>query len=496
MFRSIEYGPSVSRQEFRSREPEIWSGLLERQRALRDSGVSTLIILAGPEGGGKGEVVDRFHRWLDTRGVETHAFWADSDEERERPRLWRFWRRLAPRGAVAIMFGAWYWMPLYQRVRREISAAELEREAGRIAALERMLSLDGMLIIKLWLHLDRDAYIRRMRKRREVHRHVRGRAAEGKGSRQFEAFLQAAERMIRITGEEPCPWHLVDAGDRWSRDLRAAGIVLDAMERRLAMTREARTDDAPDIAPASATRPRVALDRLDLTIALDKPGYQRDLKKWQSRLSGLAWRAWDARIPAVAVFEGSDAAGKGGIIKRMVTAMDARLYQVVPVGPPNDVERARHYLWRFWRRLPRAGFLTVYDRSWYGRVLVERVEGFATSDEWTRAYDEINDFERQLVDHGVVLAKFWLHISADEQLRRFRERERAPWKQHKIGADDWRNRDRREDYHDAVEEMIERTGAGESPWTLIAAEDKRHARIAVLRSWCEKLETALDDHAH
>jgi AMP-polyphosphate phosphotransferase len=492
MFRSIATGPAVSRQDFKSREPGLWSALLERQRALREPGVSTLIILAGPEGGGKGEVVDQFHRWFDTRGVESHAFWTDSDEERERPRMWRYWRRLAPRGTIAIMFGAWYWMPLYQRVRHEITAGGLDREARRIAALEHMLSQDGMLIVKLWLHLDRDTHERRMRKRREIHRHVRGQAAEGQNGRQFEAFLQAAERLIRITGDGPCPWHLVDAGDRWSRDLQAAGIVLDAMARRLNAQRAARAGDESARPPVSAARSGTALERLDLTATLGKQAYRRELRHWQARLSGLAWRAWDARIPAVAVFEGWDAAGKGGIIRRMVTAMDARLYQVVPVGAPNDVERARHYLWRFWRRLPRAGLLTVYDRSWYGRVLVERVEGFASEEEWRRAYDEINDFEHQLVDHGIVLAKYWLHISADEQLRRFRERENAPWKRHKITAEDWRNRERRPDYLEAVEAMIARTGTGKAPWTLIAAEDKRHARIAVLRSYCEKLETALD----
>ncbi len=492
MFRSVKSGRTVSRQEFKSREPELWSGLLERQRALRAADVSTLIILAGPEGGGKGEVADSFQRWFDTRGVETHAFWADSDEERERPRLWRFWRRLAPRGTIAIMFGAWYWLPLYQRVHREITASGFEREAHRIAALERMLSLDGMLIIKLWLHLDHKSHEKHMRKRREVHQHVRGRAAEGEGNRQFDTYMKAAERMIRITGEDSCPWHIIDARHRWSRDLRAAGIVLDAIDHRLDAAQPAQVDDDSADRTLPTTRPRGALDRLDLSAVLGKQAYGRELKLWQARLSRLAWRAWDARLPAVAVFEGWDAAGKGGSIRRMVTAMDARLYQVVPAGPPNDVERARHYLWRFWRRLPRAGFLTVYDRSWYGRVLVERVEGFATGAEWRRAYDEIKDFERQLIDHGIVLAKYWLHISADEQLRRFRERERATWKQHKISAEDWRNRERRQEYLDAVEAMIEHTSTRESPWTLIAAEDKHYARIAILRDYCEKLEAALE----
>lgn len=462
------------------------ASLLECQRRLHASGVSTLIILAGPEGGGKGDLVNRLNLWFDTRGVETHAFWADSDEERERPRLWRFWRRLPPRGFIAIMFGAWYWQPLYRRVRREISGSEFEREALRIAALERMLQQDGMLIVKLWLHLDDETRERRMRKRREIQRHVRGPAAEGEGARQYQAYIDAAERMLQITGAASTPWHLIDAGNPWHRDIVAGRAVLEAMERRLAAVSDS---EAPSPVAPPADRDR--LGRVDLTQTLDRTSYERELKQLQKRLSSLAWQAHDARRPTVIVFEGWDAAGKGGIIRRLVTAMDPRLYQVVPVGAPNDVERARHYLWRFWRRLPRAGFMTVYDRSWYGRVLVERVEGIAGPGEWQRAYEEINDFEAQLLGYGAVLAKFWLHISPDEQLRRFRERERVSWKQYKITAEDWRNRGQRAAYIEAIEDMLLHTDTRAAPWTLVAAEDKRQARISVLKHTCKLLETAL-----
>jgi polyphosphate kinase 2 (PPK2 family) len=220
------------------------------------------------------------------------------------------------------------------------------------------------------------------------------------------------------------------------------------------------------------------------------------LDEYQSQLNNLAWQAREARLFTVAVFEGWDAAGKGGAIRRVTQAVDARLYQAITVGAPTDEERAHHYLWRFWRHLPRAGFMTIYDRSWYGRVLVERVEGFARPDEWRRSYLEINDFEEQLVDHGVVLMKFWLHISKEEQLRRFREREQVAWKQHKITPEDWRNRERWDDYRLAVDEMVARTSTEYAPWDLVAANDKRFARIEVLRAFCTCLERALSGSGH
>ena len=183
--------------------------------------------------------------------------------------------------------------------------------------------------------------------------------------------------------------------------------------------------------------------------------------------------AFEKKRSSVVVFEGWDAAGKGGNIRRITAAIDPRTYRVISIAAPTDEEKAHHYLWRFWRHVPRAGYVTIYDRSWYGRVLVERVEGFARPDEWSRAYLEINDFEQQLVDHGIVLAKFWLHIDAKEQLRRFRERESVAWKQHKIAAEDWRNREKWDAYEEAVNDMVARTST--APGAVDAGRRERQA---------------------
>ncbi len=231
---------------------------------------------------------------------------------------------------------------------------------------------------------------------------------------------------------------------------------------------------------------------MPLTSSVDDKAYRRAMEQYSDQLYDLAWKARAQGVNTVAVFEGWDAAGKGGAIRRVTQAMDARLYRVISVAAPSDEEKAHHYLWRFWRHVPRQGFHTIYDRSWYGRVLVERIEGFATDFAWQRAYNEINSFEEQLVDHGTVVLKFWVHIDPEEQLRRFREREQTPWKQHKITAEDWRNRERWADYERAVTDMVVRTSTEIAPWTLVPGNDKRVARVEILKTYCERLAAALD----
>jgi polyphosphate kinase 2 (PPK2 family) len=230
---------------------------------------------------------------------------------------------------------------------------------------------------------------------------------------------------------------------------------------------------------------------VDLTERIEPKAYSRELKSLQSRLNALSWKTWERKKTCVALFEGWDAAGKGGAIRRVNRALDARLYRVVQIAAPTDEERAHHYLWRFWRGLPRAGHITLYDRSWYGRVMVERVEGLAHEEDWRRSYREINAFEEQLCDHGITLLKFWMHISPEEQLRRFREREQTPHKAHKITEEDWRNREKWDEYRAAVNEMVAKTSTSEAPWTLVAGDDKRLARVQVLRTFVEAFEKAL-----
>lgn len=222
------------------------------------------------------------------------------------------------------------------------------------------------------------------------------------------------------------------------------------------------------------------LDTLDLSLSLDRKTYATQLARRQIQLRELAYQVYLQKRPVVVVFEGWDAAGKGGAIKRITEKMDPRAYVVFPISAPQGEDKSRHYLYRFWRRLPERGQVAIFDRSWYGRVLVERVEGFATDEEWRRAYKEINSFERQLVDFGAIVVKYWLHISRDEQLRRFEERKRIGYKAWKLTEEDWRNRDKWEMYERAVEEMLLRNSTRTAPWNMIEANDKYWARVKTL----------------
>jgi AMP-polyphosphate phosphotransferase len=488
MFEAAEVGHKVGKKEFARAERKLRTELLEAQHRLRETDVPVVVIVSGVEAAGRNEVVNRLQEWLDTRGVSTAAFWDESDEERERPRHWRFWRQMPPRGTIAVFFGSWYTQPIVQRTFRKLGEAEFQIELRRITQLERMLTDDGALIVKLWFHISRKEQHRRLK---AIARERRRKLTEFEKaySRHYERFAAVSETALRATDQGHAPWHIVDAGNRRYRDLMAGRLLLAAAQQRLALPAERRR-----------TRPRVrarvgdavsVLDRVDLAATITKAAYGKKLKKLQLRLNELIWVARETRHSTVLVLEGWDAAGKGGAIRRLTAAMDARLYRVIPITAPTDEEKAHHYLWRFWRHLPRAGYVTIYDRSWYGRVLVERVEGFAQPEHWARAYGEINAFEEQLTAHGICVSKFWLHLSPEEQLRRFHEREQVAYKQHKIGEEDWRNRKKWDAYVEAVDEMVARTSTTAAPWTLVAANDKKHARLTVLQTLCDRLEQAL-----
>jgi polyphosphate:AMP phosphotransferase len=487
MFETAEIGHRVSKKEFAEAAIELRSQLLASQRRLRDAGFQTLVIVSGVEAAGKSEVVNRLHEWLDARGIQTAVFWDESDEERERPSHWRFWRRMPPRGTIGILFGSWYTQPIVARAYRKLKRADLESELERINRLERMLADDGAILVKLWFHLSKKAQSKRLRKiAKSESRKLT--PWEKKFSENYDRFLEVTEIAVRETDTGHAPWHVIESEDRRYRDLMAGRILARALEERLARAEEPEAESAPVEEPG---RRVTVLDRVDLKSRLTLQDYESRLFEAQSRLNAFAWGAREQRRSVVALFEGWDAAGKGGAIRRVTAALDARLFRVIPVAAPTDEERAQHYLWRFWRHLPRAGYVTIYDRSWYGRVLVERVEGFARGEEWGRAYQEINDFERQLTDFGIVLAKFWLHISEEEQLRRFRERESVAYKMHKITEEDWRNRERWRDYEDAVEEMVARCSTAAAPWTVVPANDKRFARVTIVETLADRIERGL-----
>jgi len=494
MFEAAELGRKVSKQDYETQVEALRPELLDAQFALRETNIPVIVIVAGVDGAGKGQVVNRLNEWLDPRDVEVTAFGPHSDEEQERPAYWRYWRALPPRGRIGVVFGSWYTGPIVRRVYREVKDADLDRALDRIVSFERMLVQDGALLVKFWFHLSKEAQRKRLRcLEKDPDTRWQVSPIEWKHFKRYSRFAAISERAIRHTDTGLAPWVLVEATDPRYRDLMAGRTLLQALKQRLE-TQGTAGAVVPSPLPSPPPGPEAAvtiLDHVDISRRLDRDQYRRQLLHCQGKLSRLSRRAWTKGRSTVVVFEGWDAAGKGGAIRRMTAAIDARGYRVISIAAPTDEERAHHYLWRFWRHIPRAGHVTIYDRSWYGRVLVERVEGFASEPEWMRAHMEINDFEEQLCDHGIALVKFWLHISNEEQLRRFQEREQTPYKQYKITAEDWRNREKWDAYKDAVNDMVARTSTSYAPWTLVPANDKKYARIHILSTVCERLEAML-----
>ena len=514
MFQTAEIGRKVSKQEFKERELELRQGLLQVQRELQTCGLFQVIVdFAGVDGAGKGDTVNLLNGWMDPRWLVTHAYGAPSDEERERPLFWRYWRDLPPKGRIGLFQSSRYSRPLLDRVYEEISEADFDDRLTRIMLFEHSLAEDGALLLKFWMHLSRSEQKKRL-KALEDDKLTAWQVADVDWDhwKKYDRFIDAAERIITRTGTGRARWTIVEGSDRNYRSLTVGETLLEALRKHLDAARERKkthvsvasgqeVEPTPEGGASTPTNDeaepkhqRTVLSELDMSRELGKSEYNKLLRKYQIEMSRLQREAAAKQVTSILVFEGMDAAGKGGATRRLTAALDARHLEVLPFAAPTDEERAQHYLWRFWRCLPRAGEVCIFDRSWYGRVLVERVEGFASEAEWRRAYAEINDFEAQLVEHGMMVIKFWMHITADEQLERFRQREQTPHKRWKLTDEDWRNREKWDQYELAAHEMVQHTSVRRSPWILVAGNDKRYARIEVLKNFCQRLEAVLEEH--
>lgn len=493
MLEAAELGRSVSRETYEARLPQLRVDLLNAQFDLRKANFPVVLLVAGDDRIGCNGVVNVLHEWMDARYLQTHAFGRPSDEERERPRFWRYWRALPRRGEMGLFVGAWPEAAIADRLRRKIKKAEFESRLEHVARFEETLSHEGALVLKFWLHLPKKELQKRLaRAKKDPEQNWRVGATDAALFENWNKVLPLAERVIDRTSTLDAPWHVIESTNARHRDLEIADEILRALKSRLEATPpKPPTPTGESVVPAPTSGAGL-LAQTDLGATLERARYERERTKRQRQLRKLVVRARKKEVSSVLMFEGWDAAGKGGAIRRITQALDASDYRVVPIAAPTEEELAHHYLWRFWKHLPRAGKMLIFDRSWYGRVLVERVEGYAAPEAWKRAYAEIRDFEEQLTQHGTPVLKFWLHIDPDTQLERFKARETTPYKKYKITEDDYRNRERWPDYTQAVEEMIARTSTPDAPWHVVAANDKKHARIQVLKAVCRGLESALD----
>jgi polyphosphate:AMP phosphotransferase len=493
MFESAELGHKVARRTYEKAIPKLRFDLLQAQmNVLERAEFPVIVVLAGDDGSGRGEVVNLLLEWMDPRHIRVPASEWPTEEERTRPPMSRFWRALPPKGRTAVFFSGWYGEPIADRVHARMGGAEFTRQLAEMVRFERMLVDEGALVVKLWLHLTKKAQKQRFKKLESSPAtawHVG--KQEWKNHAAYSRFREVSERALRDTSTAEAPWTVIEASDDHYRNLTVGRTLLTAMSGRLKTGKRAAGVRAPP-PPAPPIDSRNVIRELDLSKKLTTAQYDTKLPLLQGRLNALSHQKRFRDSAAVLVFEGNDAAGKGGAIRRITGALDARRYDVVPIAAPSEEERAQPYLWRFWRAIPGKGHITIFDRSWYGRVLVERVEGLAAEPDWIRAYREIVDFEESLARWGIVIIKFWLAVSKEEQLARFKAREKTPFKRFKITDEDWRNREKWGSYEQAVCDMVDRTSTNVAPWHLVEANDKRWARVKVLETVCSGLSKALE----
>ena len=495
MLELVDLKKKISKERYRDVFPELEVRLGACQRAARAAGVPVAIVFEGWDASGKGNLINRLTQALDPRGFKVHAISAPNEIERFYPWMQRFWRVLPGAGQLAIFDRSWSGRVLVARAEGLVPKREWRQAYEEIQEFERQLADAGTVLVKFWLHIDKDEQEERFRELEQVEATAwKVGKAEWKQHRQYDKWLEVVEEMLQRTSTAQAPWTVVEAHQGRFARVKVFETVLKTVEAELAR-RASEPKPVPKPMPEppqSPTREETILDRVDLSLSLSREAYEEELDELQKRLFQLEHELYAARVPAVIVYEGWDAAGKGGNIKRLTRGLDPRGYEVVPVMAPSPEEKAHHYLWRFWRDVPKAGHITIFDRSWYGRLMVERVEGFCSENEWERAYQEINEFERQLADFGTAIVKFWLHIDREEQLRRFEARQEDLHKKWKITDEDWRNREKWERYRVAVVDMLQRTSTTYAPWTILEANCKLHARIKALRTVAEVLQTALE----
>ena len=493
MFESAELGHRIDKKTYNKEVPELREDLLNTQfEVSKNHTFPVIILVGGVDGAGKSETVNLLNEWMDPRHIEVNAMGKPTEEERERPPMWRFWRALPPKGKIGVFFGSWYTDPIINRVTGKTKKSQLNRSIEEINRFEKMLTDEGTLILKFWFHLSKKAQKKRL-KALEKNPGTRWRVADTDWERfkLYDKFRKWSEHTLRQTSTSVAPWIVVEGVNHRYRSLTVGKILLEAMQKRLGQEISEKSLVTASPLPPSIDD-RNMLRSLDLSQKLSKPVYKRELEKYQGKLNLLTRKVkFKKKFSLIAAFEGSDAGGKGGAIRRVTASLDARQYNIIPVAAPTDEELAQPYLWRFWRHVPGKGRVTIFDRTWYGRVLVERVEGFCPETDWMRAYEEIKDFEEQLIRKNILLAKFWLAISKEEQLRRFNERKEIAFKAFKITDEDWRNREKWDDYERAVCDMVDRTSTELAPWTIVESDSKYFARIKVLKTLCKTIEEVL-----
>ena len=495
MLGSLDLTQKMKKAEYVEFSEPLNARLGRLQRELIDKGRPVLILMEGVEAAGKGDSIRRMVAPLDPRGFKVHLVrQAMTEEEKLRPILWRYWLNIPGKGEIGIFDRSWYMPAISDRVDGELDDHAWSIRKDEIKEFERQLVDDGVILIKFWLHISEKEQGRRFKKmEKSIYERWRVTKEDWRMHKNYKRFTEVADEILVATDTPYAPWTLVASTDRRHRRYQVMSTLVETLDRALAQANAAtRISAVPASQEVNHPGTVSILDRVDTNKSLTREEYIQQLKEYQARLLELEYACYSRRLPVVITYEGWDAAGKGGNIKRVTQKLDPRGYDVISIAAPQGEEARRHYLWRFWKRLPKAGHIAIFDRTWYGRVMVERIEGFCREEEWKRAYYEINEFERHLADFGTVIIKFWLHISPEEQLRRFQERETIPDKSYKLTEEDWRNREKWKQYADAVCEMIERTSTNYAPWTIVEGNCKWYARVKTLKTIVKAISAKME----
>lgn len=499
MLEKIDLSKTMDKKEFKPLMRELDAKLGRLQRLCKEKGIPVIITFEGFGAAGKGTMINRLIEPLDPRGFKVYTTQRETEEEHYHPFLWRFWNMMPGKGRISILDRSWYRILLNDRFDGKSTAKNLATAADEINSFEELLTDDHIVLIKFFLVISQKEQKKRLKKL-EDSKDTAWRVTKGDWQRceQYDAYFRLAEEALQKTDRDNAPWTIVEAEDKEYAAAKIASTVVTRLEEAIAAA-DYRTAHQIKVSPEESAQIHAddfrasALAGIDLSKTLTKDQYQKKLKELQKKLTKLHGELYLRRIPVILAFEGWDAGGKGGAIKRLTQALDPRGYSVHPVASPNDLEKSHHYLWRFWTAVPKAGHMAIFDRSWYGRVMVERLEGFCSEEEWRRAYKEIKHMEESWANSGAVVLKFWMHIDKDEQERRFQERQENPDKQWKITEEDWRNRAKWDQYEVAVDEMLVRTSTTYAPWIIVEANSKYYARIKVLETVINAIERRLEE---
>lgn len=478
------------KDELKERLSKSKNRLYDLQMKIKEHKLPVLVLFEGWSAAGKGSMIGKIIKNIDPRFFKVATMSAPTEEETRRPFLYRYMREIPEEGKFAFLDSGWMEQTAKDVLKGDLSGEDYEKRIESIRRFERQLTDNGYLVLKFFMEIDKEEQKTRMQKlldKPDTSWRVTG--FDKWQNEHYKKCEKVFDHYLKDTNLPTSPWYIIDAGNKKWAELQVLETLVSNIDT--ALQNQKHSVPIPQNVFPLVKMPK--LSEVDLSDKfIDEKEYQQKLKVLQSRLGELHNRLYRKRVPVIITYEGWDAAGKGGNIKRVTGALDPRGYEVHPIASPEPHEKARHYLWRFWTRLPKDGHIAVFDRTWYGRVMVERLEGFCSENDWKRAYNEINEFEKELHDWGAVIIKFWVQIDKDTQLERFTERQNNPEKQWKITDEDWRNREKWDQYEMAVDEMLKKTSTTYAPWHILESVDKKYARIKALKIIIKELEKVLD----